>query len=254
MKKRMDVLVSFAATGTLACALHAAGAMAEGFGYYGEDGPDYWGELNPDWAMCSEGSQQSPVDLGNQRRYRAPALQYSESEGEIFNNGHTIEVELTEGENALMLDGVPYHLLQFHFHTASEHRVQGRGYDMEMHLVHKNGAGELAVVGVFLKRGESSGALEPIFENMPPIGEELNVKHELEDSFNPSDFLPVDEANYRYMGSLTTPPCSEGVRWYVMLDPVSVSDEDMAQFAARISFNARNTQRGVPEKKHDEKH
>jgi carbonic anhydrase len=221
-------------------------AFAASFGYYGENGPDFWSELDPGYSACNSGSMQSPTDLGRQRAYPHLDFDYdSVTTGEIFNNGHTIEVE-TEGDNTLWLDGKAYELSQFHFHTASEHRVQGRGYDMEMHLVHTSQDGKNAVVGVFLKRGDSSGALAPIFESLPPIGGELNVKYELEDSFDPAAFLPASDKHYRYLGSLTTPPCTEGVEWVVMLEPITVLDEDMAQFAARISFNARYTQREVP--------
>lgn len=228
-------------SGMLAAAVPAG---AQTFGYLGEIGPDHWAELSADWATCGSGTIQSPVDLGKQRVHRKPQISYSASTGEIFNNGHTIEVE-TEGNNTLVLDGVVYELSQFHFHTASEHRVGSRGYDMEMHLVHTSAAGTNAVIGVFMKRAPTSGALAPIFENLPDT---LNVHEELEDPFNPADFLPKSDAHYRYVGSLTTPPCTEGVQWIVMLEPVTISDEDMAQFASRISFNARFTQRQVPDR------
>jgi carbonic anhydrase len=169
-------------------------------------------------------------------------ITYGTTTGEIFNNGHTIEVE-TEGANSLVLDGVVYELSQFHFHTPSEHRVLGFGYDMEMHLVHTSAPGTNAVVAVFLARGTSSGPLAPVFAALP---NELNVKEPLPALFNPATFLPRSSAHYRYVGSLTTPPCTEGVQWVVMTDPVTISDEDIAQFAERIHFNARLVQRELP--------
>lgn len=225
----------------------ASTSFAQSFGYFGDVGPDFWSELNEEENFaCSSGELQSPVDLGKQRVYPKLDVEYDAvSTGEIFNNGHTIEVEV-EGYNTLWLDGKNYELVQFHFHTASEHRVQSRGYDMEMHLVHSSAEGENAVIGVFLQRGENSGALAPIFDSLPEIGGELNAKEELEETFDPLSFLPDSKKHYRYLGSLTTPPCTEGVKWVVMREPVTVSDEDMAQFAARISFNARYTQRSVP--------
>jgi carbonic anhydrase len=111
---------------------------------------------------------------------------------------------------------------------------------MEMHLVHQALDGSNAVIGVFLKRGTSSGALGPIFANLP---DDINVHHPLDAPFNPITFLPRSRAHYRYVGSLTTPPCTEGVQWVVMREPVTISDEDMAQFAERIHFNARFVQR-----------
>lgn len=231
------------------CAL-AAGLLlvpsqtnAQEFGYLGDIGPAHWSQLNPDdWAACNGGEIQSPVDFGHLRTWVELPIVYSDgTEGEIFNNGHTIEVE-TEGDNTLTLDGVLYELKQFHFHTGSEHRVLDRGYDMEMHLVHASAAGANAVIGVFLKRATSSGALGPIFEALP---DDVNVKHELPETFDPAAFLPKSTQHYRYVGSLTTPPCTEGVQWIVMKDPVTVSDEDIAQFAERIHFNARYVQRSV---------
>ena len=193
-------------------ALAAGEAFAQEFAYSGELGPAHWGELDPSWGTCATGEQQSPVDLGRRferrRRFRGLALEYGPTEGEIFNNGHTIEVE-TEGENVLELGGVRYELVQFHFHTPSEHRVAGRGFDMELHLVHRSRQGSLAVVGVFLRRGADSGALAPIFESLP---DDVDVHHALEEEFDPAHFLPRSRVNYRYAGSLTTPPCTEGVR------------------------------------------
>ncbi|HEU4428622.1 MAG TPA: carbonic anhydrase family protein [Myxococcota bacterium] len=223
----------------------ASGASAQQFGYFGSNGPAFWGELDPSWEACGTGEIQSPVDFSRamppKKRGRPLAIEYGTTTGEIFNNGHTIEIE-TDGENTLTIDGVEYALVQFHFHLASEHRVRGRGYDMELHLVHKAADGSNAVIGVFLTRGISSGALTPIFANLP---DDLNVKHPLTEPFDPSTFLPAEQARFQYVGSLTTPPCTEGVHWIVMSAPVTVSDEDIAQFAERIHFNARFTQRTV---------
>jgi carbonic anhydrase len=219
-------------------------AASQTFGYFGELGPAFWGELNPAWETCGSGEIQSPVNFrhGNKPFHRLP-ISYRKTDGEIFNNGHTIEIE-TEGQNTLTFRGVTYDLVQFHFHAASEHRVAGRGYDMELHLVHTAGDGTNAVVGVFLKRGKSSRALAPIFASLPEVGS-INVKEELPQSFNPAAFLPEDQDHFRYLGSLTTPPCTEGVHWFVLSKPVTVSDEDLAQFAERIHFNARGVQRGL---------
>jgi carbonic anhydrase len=220
---------------------------AQEFGYRGEIGPDHWSSLNPSWAACGSGESQSPVNLGPQRIYRHVNVSYGPSTGRIFNNGHTVEVEIDSGDNILELDGITYELVQFHCHIGSEHRVDGRGYDMELHLVHKSASGANAVIGVFLRRGKDSGALAPILELLPDIVTE-NVKYEIEGTFDPSDFLPESTAHYRYLGSLTTPPCSEGVKWVVMTNPKRVSDEDIAQFAAQVSYNARLTQRRVPQR------
>jgi carbonic anhydrase len=220
-------------------------APAQEFGYFGDIGPAFWANLSPDWATCGNGEIQSPIDFGwltllTRKIHRLPA-RYGETSGDIFNNGHTIEVE-TEGDNVLTLNGVEYDLQQFHFHTPSEHRFLGSGFDMEMHLVHKSAAGATAVVGVFLKRAPTSGALAVVFENLPAVDAPLNTKTPLP-PFDLRTFLPASKANYRYVGSLTTPPCTEGVHWLVLQEAQTVSDEDMAQFTRRLAFNARLVQR-----------
>ena len=216
---------------------------AQTFGYFGAEGPPFWGELSRDWSACGGGKIQSPVDfrLPHPPQPRKLSLEYGDTTGEILNNGHTIEVE-TEGRNILTLAGVAYQLKQFHFHSVSEHRVDGRGFDMEMHLVHASADGSNAVIGVFLERGSSSGSLAPIFHHLP---DDVNTKHHLDASFNPRDFLPKSETLFRYVGSLTTPPCTEGVQWIVMNAPMTIADEDMAQFTERIHLNARPVQRQV---------
>ncbi len=219
-------------------------ALAQTFGYFGENGPSHWGTLSPDWVACGTGTIQSPVDFGklapHHPRWRKLDIDYDpNTTGEIFNNGHTIEVE-TEGINTLTLDDVPYELVQFHFHTASEHRVD------RPRLRHGTASGapscgrlECSDWGV-LKRGRTSGALAPIFAALP---DDLDVHHPIAASFNPAALLPQLRAHYRYLGSLMMPPCTEGVKWVVMSEPITVSDEDMAQFAERIHFNARPVQR-----------
>lgn len=236
MVMRVVVVLMFSATTT----------RAQEFGYFGDIGPAFWGGLSPEWTTCGTGEKQSPITFGpltllaDQSR-RLP-VNYGQTTGEIFNNGHTIEVE-TEGDNVLTLNGVEYELLQFHFHTPSEHRFFGHGFDMEMHLVHKSAAGDTAVVGVYLNRGPTSGPLAVVFENLPAVDAPLNTKTPLP-PFDLHTFLPHSKTNYRYLGSLTTPPCTEGVRWLVLKDILTVSDEDMAQFTRRIAFNARFVQRG----------
>lgn len=220
-----------------------AHAPPESFGYSGDIGPTFWGGLDPAWGACENGEVQSPVDLGTafvqSRRQPNLNIDYGRTTGEIFNNGHTIEVE-TEGDNAIRVQGKRFQLVQFHFHVPSEHTVGGQGYDMELHLVHANADGTNAVVAVFLDRGARSRALFPIFDQLP---DDFNVHHELEAGFNPERFLPDDRSHVKYRGSLTTPPCTDGVRWVVLLEPVTVSDEDLAQFHERIHFNARLVQR-----------
>jgi carbonic anhydrase len=241
-----DVLRSCALAAAVALLASTNASHAQTFGYLGDIGPEHWSELSGDWGACNGGKLQSPVTFKwpaawEHRRDKELSINYGVTTGEIFNNGHTIEIE-TEGANSLILDGIVYELKQFHFHTPSEHRVGSRGYDMELHLVHTSADGSNAVIGVFLKRGRDSGALAPIFAQLP---NELNVHVPLDAPFNPKRFLPKSREHYHYLGSLTTPPCTEGVQWIVISQPATVSDEDMAQFAERIHFNARLVQRKV---------
>jgi carbonic anhydrase len=223
-----------------------AHAPGQGFAYFGDLGPSFWGGLDPSWGACAKGRVQSPVDLsGNLVRSRSHdnklSFDYGSTTGEIFNNGHTTEIE-TEGHDVLTIDGVAYSLAQFHFHVPSEHTIEGHGYDMELHLVHTSAAGDNVVVAVFLDRGATSGALSPIFDQLP---DDFNVHHELHAAFDPRAFLPDVGPNARYVGSLTTPPCTEGVRWVVLLNPGTVSSEDLAQFHERVHSNARPVQRSL---------
>ena len=230
-------------------AVASRAVSAQTFGYSGAAGPTLWSELSPDWSTCGNGKIQSPVDFRSPYPLepRKLSIEYGHTTGEILNNGHTIEVE-TEGRNTLTLGGVIYELVQFHFHSVSEHRVDGRGFDMEMHLVHASADGSNAVIGVFLERGSSSAPTElppPLRRASHHLPDDVNTKHHLDASFNPRDLLPKSDSLFRYVGSLTTPPCTEGVQWIVMNAPMTIADEDMAQFTERIHLNARPVQRQV---------
>jgi carbonic anhydrase len=225
--------------GAMTLAVVSAAAQTV-FTYFGSNGPAAWGRLDPAWTACGQGRMQSPVDFRKPRvRHESLRVEYERSAGQILDNEHTIEIE-TEGHNVLELDGVAYELQQFHFHGLSEHTFEGKGSDMELHLVHKSADGLIAVVGVLLVRGATSGALAPIFAQLP---NDVNVRHPLPDPFNPGEFLPVHREHYRYEGSLTTPPCTEGVHWIVLKDPITVSSDDLARYHERIHFNARPVQR-----------
>ena len=139
----------------------------------------------------------------------------------------------------MKLDGVPYKLVQFHFHTPSEEHINGKAYPMVMHLVHKNDKGELAVVGVMLKQGKANAALKPFFDNLPQAEGEKKV---LDASFNIANLLPAKRDYFKYMGSLTTPPCSEGVRWQVLKQPIDVSNNQIHAFQKLYKHNARPVQ------------
>jgi carbonic anhydrase len=192
--------------------------------YAGEGGPENWGSLSPDYTACVDGSAQSPIDLSNASAADLEDItfHYTAGEGSIVNNGHTIQVNLT-GAGGMTLNEVDYELLQFHFHGPSEHTINGESAPLEVHLVHKNAAGELAVVGVMIQADAANasydtivGAAEAATEEGASIG-----------AFDANSLLPMIQSTYRYAGSLTTPPCSEGVRWSVMAMPTQISAEQL---------------------------
>jgi carbonic anhydrase len=209
--------------------------------YEGEEGPEHWGELDPTYEMCSAGKEQSPIDVvePTDGDLADIAVSYQPiSPMRIVNNGHTIQVNVDPG-SSITLDGVQYELAQFHFHTPSEHLIAGQPQEMELHLVHKSAEGQLAVVGIMLNEGQANTALAPVFDNMPATaGAEQSVTAMLD----PTTFFPAATSTYRYMGSLTTPPCTEGIHWNLLTQPVDISAEQIEAFKALFAMNARPPQ------------
>ena len=165
-------------------------------------------------------------------------FKYAKSGAEVVNNGHTIQVNLADA-GTLNLDGSAYKLLQFHFHTPSEEKINGRAYPMVAHLVHKNDDGKLAVVAVLLTQGKANAALNPVFANLPKTE---GAKKALDSGLDVAELLPAERGYYKFVGSLTTPPCSEGVRWQVLKTPVQVSAAQIASFRKLYKMNARPVQ------------
>lgn len=208
--------------------------------YSGATGPDHWGDLDPRFAAAKTGRQQSPIDLAEpfQPGVETVFFTYQAAALSVTNNGHSIQVDCPAG-SSISLGGRRYELLQFHFHTPSEHTVDGGFYEMELHLVHQNDQGQLAVVGVFLATGDAHSTLREIWEHMPTqVGQ--TVSNDL--MIDPSDFLPTDRRSVHYEGSLTTPPCTEGVARIMMLEPIYASSDQMEQFEQVIGPNSRPVQ------------
>ena len=199
------------------------------WGYEGEGGPEHWGTLKPEFVLCGSGVSQSPIDIDKTYKTTLDAIQvsYNETPLKIINNGHSIQVNYAPG-SFITVDGEKYELLQFHFHAPSEHKVKGKFYDMELHLVHKNGRNELAVLGVFMKKGKPNNIVQVLWDNMLKEVDKENVVSGI--SVNASGLLPKDRSYYHYFGSLTTPPCSEGVNWSVLKTPIEVSEAQIEKF------------------------
>jgi len=217
--------------------------------YSGDSGPRQWGSLSSEYATCSTGKQQSPVDLdtpGNwffskkAKKASLPTLEfrYNATPLEVVNNGHTVKFSYGEG-SYLHIGKAKYELKQFHLHSPSEHSDRGRSYDMEIHLVHQNEAGELAVVALLALKGPRNTAFERIFPFVPPR-EGRVVTTPI--PFNAWFLLPRFRDYYHYQGSLTTPPCTENVKWFVLKYPIYVSHKQLNFFKTVIGDNARPRQ------------
>jgi carbonic anhydrase len=156
----------------------------------------------------------------------------------IINNGHTIQVNAAPGSSCVIA-GTSYELQQFHFHHPSEHLLSGKPFDLECHLVHRSAAGDLAVIGVFIRPGETNRALEPIWSAMP---RQEGPERDAGTAIDPGTLLPDERSYFRYMGSLTTPPCTQGIVWTLFQQPIEASPEQIRQFAALFADNARHIQ------------
>jgi carbonic anhydrase len=208
--------------------------------YEGETGPQAWGRLSPEFAKCAAGSRQSPIDIRDGFRLQLDPIEfnYRPSAFRVIDNGHTVQVNLETG-NFIQVLGRRYDLVQFHFHRPSEERIAGRQYELSVHLVHHDPEGRLAVVAVLLERGTGHPLVQTVWNYLPlERGEEQRAPVPLD----PRQLLPVEYGYYTYMGSLTTPPCTEGVLWLVMKQPVSASEEQIAIFSRLYPTNARPMQ------------
>jgi carbonic anhydrase len=219
--------------------------------YEGAEGPASWGKLSQKFAACAEGRSQSPVDIASTvagtetlevKTDLAPGtlrIAHHEHVADGINNGHTIQINY-EGADELTIGNDTYALVQYHFHNQSEHTVKGRHYPMELHFVHKAASGKLAVVAVFIEEGAHNAAFDPIWNNLP---KQKGVEtHYPQVKVDVDQMLPKSRTSYRYDGSLTTPPCSEGVRWIIMTEPIQLSAEQIKAFTAIIHDNNRPTQ------------
>jgi carbonic anhydrase len=209
-------------------------ALSAEWGYAKDDGPNEWCDLDPAFTLCCEdrpGASQTPVNIKSKKVKQAklPKLQFDyakHTELEVEHNGHTIEAKVPAGEGTLAIGEKSYSLVQFHWHSQSEHAIDGRLLPMEMHLVHRASDGSLAVVGVFIVAGREHDELDEIWDDLPEHEGDLRMVHD----FNLRKLLPEKRATVRYRGSLTTPPCSEDVSWNVFVKPISMSRHQIREF------------------------
>lgn len=213
---------------SLAMVLPATASTHPRWSYEGEASPEHWGELGNEFLTCKTGMYQSPIDIQHVIDGKLPPLEpnfHTDTES-IVNNGHTIMVTVADSDD-FMLDNERFELKQFHFHTPSENHITGKSFPLEAHFVHANKAGDLAVVAVMFEVGAENEALNPLLAAIPT---KLDTLEKMQSSINLEKLFPQDEHYYRFSGSLTTPPCTEGVRWLIMRNPVTLSAQQLKKF------------------------
>jgi len=212
--------------------------------YEGAKGAEHWGDLDPDYAACKTGKEQSPIDIRHAEKGALPVIRFEYKSGpiRIINNGYTaVRVNYPKGNgNFLVVGDKRYELTQFHFHRPSEEYIHGKPYDMVIHLMHADSDGKIAAAAVMLKKGSANAAIKELWEYMPRTkGNEQEIAGV---EVNPAGLLPHDTAYYTYAGSQTAPPCTEGVTWFVLKTPVSVSAEEISAFAELYPHDVRPLQ------------
>ena len=231
----------FASAAVLLATSAQAGGPPTEWGYEGPKDARHWGQLDPVFKTCGSGKRQSPINLEvaevEKGGLKPIPFTYKAGPADVLNNGHTIEMILPNSGSA-RFDGLEYRLVNVHFHTPSEEKINSMKFHMSAHFFHRAGDLKLAVVAVMFKLGKENAALKAMFDNMP---DKEGKKFALP-SFNPADILPADPTYFFYMGSLTEPPCTEDVKWYVMKTPLEISFAQLDAFKKLFRMNARYTQ------------
>ena len=209
--------------------------------YNGDEGPQHWGDVKPDYATCKLGRLQSPIDIRDAKKAPLPPIHfdYKPSPLKIIDNGHSIQVNYAPG-SFISIGEKRYELRQFHFHHPSEERIAGNQYDMVIHLVHADSEGHLAVIAVLFKNGNADPTIRTLWQNLPAQKDKEETVPGV--NINAGSLLPQSLDYYTFEGSLTTPPCSEGVTWFVLRNPRGISPEQVNTFAKLYPNNARPTQ------------
>ena len=211
--------------------------------YAGAKGPEHWGDLDPQYAPCQDGREQSPIDIRTTERADLPVLRFEYHSGplNVINNGYTaLRVDYVDSGDFLTVGDQRYELTQFHFHRPSEESVHGKQYDMVLHLMHAASGGRVAGVAVLLKEGRANPSMQKLWEHMPKTEGKLEEIAGVE--INPAQLLPNDTGYYTYAGSQTAPPCTEGVTWFVLKTPMDISAEEIKAFAKLYPHDVRPVQ------------
>lgn len=214
---------------------------AERWEYSGERGPAHWGSMRPDYATCDRGTRQSPINIAETRKERLPDIQfhYRPAPLRLVNDGHTVRFRIANGSR-ITIGRESYRLRQFHFHVPGGDQIRGQEFDMAAHFVHKSDAGQLAVVVVLFRRGQENPALVPLWSKLPEHAGREQAFPEI--TVDATRLLPAEKGYYAFDGSLTAPPCTEGVRWFVLRQPVELSAQQFEKFRTLFPLNIRPVQ------------
>lgn len=217
---------------------HASGSHAPHWSYAGSTGPQHWSSLSSDYATCSEGTRQSPIDITSSPAGTAPPLvmHYRAGSAEVVNNGHSIQADASPGSD-LRLHGTTYALVQMHFHSPSETTFAGTHAPIELHFVNSNAAGKSTVIAAMVQPGPENIAWQSFVDALG-----LRDGHSTKTEIDWSKLLPADLSAIRFTGSLTTPPCTEGLPWLVLTTPITMSRAQIETFERAYSGNNRPTQ------------
>ncbi|XP_058005250.1 alpha carbonic anhydrase 7-like [Hevea brasiliensis] len=215
---------------------------------YGERGPDRWGELDPEWSTCSTGSMQSPINLQDEKAEEVSYLgklnrTYRPSNATLKNSGHDMELEWENGAGTLEINGIEYVLKQCHWHTPSEHTIDGRNFSLELHMVHESQDGKIAVVGILYTIGSPDSFLSSLTEHLRLVAGPKEAETVV-GIVNPND-IETGTKYYRYMGSLTTPPCTENVTWTVIKKLRTVTIEQVGLLRVAVHYESGTNARPI---------
>ncbi len=201
----------------------------EHWGYEGTISPEHWGDISKDFRTCKTGKHQSPLNITKAKKLAPQPLifHYELTPEEVINNGHTVQVSVNSDDDYLTFNGTHYLLKQFHFHTPSENQIEGNSFPLEVHFVHTDKEGKLLVLAVMLKEGKANQEIEKAWR---VVSKQQDKTIKIKSPFNIDKFLPSNKSYYHFEGSLTTPPCTEGVTWLVLKESVTVSKEQVAKF------------------------
>jgi carbonic anhydrase len=220
-------------------------ALPAHWSYTGDTGPENWDELDPKNSMCTNGKEQSPIDIEfsqikEDSQLTDLMINYTPTIISLMNNGHTIQATPSNPNISIILDGIEYKLAQFHFHTPSEHQFNGENLAMELHLVHKDADGQIAVLGLLIKEGQENIDLSSIWDLLPE--EETTADIQVKEPIDLSQLLPTNQETFRYDGSLTTPPCTENVKWVILEQPIEMSAAQIQKFSSIFPDDHRPVQ------------